>query len=62
MSIRRLLEESFESAKIRIGTYGNLATVVAGLQGLAVEDIDQIGILDETDEDYPMIIACVAQK
>lgn len=62
LSIRRMLEESFESSKIRIRTYGNLATVVAGLQGLAVEDIDQTSILDETDEDYPMIIACVAQK
>lgn len=62
LSIRKLMEEVFEPSKVEIVTYGNVASVIAGLQGLAVEDLDDRSILDRVDADYPMIIGVVARK
>ena len=62
LSIRKLMEEVFEPANVKVVTYGNMAAAIAGLQGLAVEDLDDRSILDKGDVDYPMIIGVVARK
>lgn len=56
------MEEVFESANVEVVTYGNVAAVIAGLQGIAVEDLDDTSILDRVDDDYPMIIGVMARK
>lgn len=62
LSIKKLLEEVFELDKIKTTSYGNLAAVIAGLQGLAVEDFPDRSIFNQSDEDYPLTIGIVAQK
>lgn len=62
LSIRKLMEEVFEQDKIEVVSYGNLAAVVAELQGLALEDLESLEILEKVDKDYPLTIGVVAQK
>lgn len=62
LSIRKLMEEVFEPTNVEVVTYGNVAAVIAGLQGIAVEDLDDTSILDRVDDDYPMIIGVMARK
>ena len=62
LSIRKLMEEVFEPANVEVITYGNIAAVIAGLQGIAVEDLDDTSILEPVDVDYPMIIGVMARK
>ena len=62
LSIRKLMEEVFDPANIEVITYGNVAAVIAGLQGIAVEDLNDVSILDRVDVDYPMIIGVMARK
>ena len=62
LSIRKLLEEVFERDKIKTISYGNMAAVIAGLQGLAIEDFPDTDVLDQVDADYPLTIGVVVQK
>jgi SAM-dependent methyltransferase len=60
-SVRRLLEERFAAADVRVEAYGNLATAVAFLQGRASEELgrDELGV---RDPDYDILIAARARR
>ncbi len=58
-SLRRLLEPVFTSVEVH--AYGNVATATAFLQGLAVEDLPSIAILEHHDRDYPVLLGAVAR-
>lgn len=62
LSIRRLFESVFEKEKIEIISFGNIATVIAELQGLSLEDLPNPEILDKYDADYPLTIGILAKK
>ena len=54
-SARRLFEEAFPAANIRITTYGNVLTAIASLHGLSAEELCQEE-LDYCDPDYEVLI------
>lgn len=62
LGIQRLFEEVFSKDHITIEQYGNLATVIAELQGLCVEDLPDKSVLDKQDLDYPLTIGIMAYK
>ena len=62
LGIQRLFEEVFPKDHITIEQYGNLATVIAELQGLCVEDLPNKSVLDKLDLDYPLTIGIMAYK
>ncbi len=49
-------------ANVEVSTYGNAAAACAFLQGLAVEDLPDPGLLDRVDPNYQLIVAVVARK
>jgi hypothetical protein len=60
-SIQYLSEEAgFIETKISV--FGNVAASIAFLQGISVEDLPDISILDKSDNDYQLIIGVVAFK
>jgi hypothetical protein len=61
LSVRRLFEEVFPSANIKVEAYGNVLTAIAFLHGLAVEELHQEE-LDHCDPDYEVSIAVRAMK
>jgi SAM-dependent methyltransferase len=62
LSMKRLFEEHFEAGNVIIETFGNVFAANAFLQGIAVEDIENVHILDEKDPDYQVIIGIKAIK
>lgn len=58
-SLRRLFER-FEI--VAIESRGNVATAVALLQGIAVEDLPDPGVLAAHDREYPVTLGVVAVK
>jgi hypothetical protein len=46
----------------QVDTYGNVLAATAFLQGIAVEDLPDETLLDESDPDYQMIISISARK
>lgn len=60
-SLRKLFEDCRDVEYVKIKTYGNVKTAVAGLYGLAVEDMVQGDIMYQ-DDDYQQIIAAVVRK
>ena len=60
-SARRLFEEVFAAADVRVQTYGNVLTAVAFLHGLAVEELQQEE-LDHCDPDYEVLITVRCRK
>ncbi|MGE5329738.1 MAG: class I SAM-dependent methyltransferase [Deltaproteobacteria bacterium] len=60
-SVKRLFEPIFMGG-CEITSYGNVLAATAFLQGIAVEDLPQTALLDETDPDYQMLITIIAKK
>jgi len=61
MSARRILEEVFLPANVRVKAYGNVLTAVAFLHGLAAEELTKEE-LNYTDPDYEVLIEVRAVK
>jgi SAM-dependent methyltransferase len=61
LSARKMLEEVFSPADIRVESYGNVLASNALLQGLAVEELTGEE-LDYHDRDYELLIAVRAVK
>jgi len=58
-SLRRLLEASFDPAKIDVTSYGNLFAATAFLHGAAVQEVPKRK-LDRFDSTYPVVVAARA--
>jgi len=61
-SALQLFEAEFGKGQVEVVTYGNVLAAKAFLDGLAVEDLPDQALLDETDPDYPVIIGIRAHK
>jgi SAM-dependent methyltransferase len=61
LSMRRLLEEAFRPDHVRVEAYGNLASAVAFLRGLATQDLSA-ELLAPADPDFELLIAARAQR
>ncbi len=61
-SVERLASEAFPGGQVEVSSYGNLLAAKALLEGLSVEDVSDVRILDHHDPDYPVIIAVRARK
>lgn len=61
MSLERLLGEVF-GGSIKLISYGNALTSQLLLQGVAVEDVDDMKVFNEQHEDYQLLIGFVAEK
>jgi SAM-dependent methyltransferase len=61
LSVRRLFEEVFPSANVKIESFGNVLAAISFLHGLAKEDLRQEE-LDYRDPDYEVTIAVRAVK
>lgn len=60
-AIERLFSPVFTGG-IEVQTFGNVLAATAFLQGLAVEDLPRVDLLDRADSDYQLIITIVARK
>ena len=61
-SIRRLLSEYFGEKNVQVKEYGNLAALMALLQGFAVEDLDDRALLDIADHEYQVTLGVMATR
>jgi SAM-dependent methyltransferase len=61
LSTRRLLEEEFPASNVHVEAYGNLASAIAFMRGLAAQDLP-IDQLAPADPDYEILIAARAQR
>jgi SAM-dependent methyltransferase len=61
LSARRLFEEVFPTANVKVETYGNVLAAISFLQGLAVEELCQEE-LEHCDHNYELIITVRAMK
>ena len=61
-SIRRLFEDEFGNDNIKVQIYGNLVSCMAYLQGLCVEDLPDIRMLEKKNNYYQCIIGIMARK
>ena len=61
LSFRRLLEERFDAADVRVEAYGNVSASVAFLHGIAAEEMPA-GTLALRDPDYEMLICARARR
>jgi hypothetical protein len=59
-SASRLFGERF--GRVEVQTYGNLLAAKALLDGAAVEDLPDAGLLERADPDYQVVIGVVATK
>ncbi|SDA41618.1 Methyltransferase domain-containing protein [Butyrivibrio sp. INlla18] len=62
LSIKKLLEDKFESENIKVSPFGNALSATAFVQGVSVEDLDEKNMLDAQDKDYPIVIGITARK
>ena len=62
LSIKKLLEDKFESENIKVSPFGNALSATAFVQGVSVEDLDEKKLLDVQDKDYPIVIGITARK
>ncbi len=60
-SVQRLFEPVFGGG-VEIESYGNVLAAIAFLQGVALEDLPNRGLLDENDPGYQLLITIVARK
>ena len=61
MSAKRLFGEVFGSGNVRVEAYGNLSTCLAGLSGMATEDM-RPDELDRRDALYEFLVGIRAEK
>ena len=62
LSIKKLFDEYFGAENVHIETFGNVFAANSMLNGIAVEDIEDINLLDHKDQDYQITIGIRAQK
>jgi glycosyltransferase involved in cell wall biosynthesis len=60
-SIRRLMTETFEGAKLTVGTYGNVYVAAAFLYGMGLPEFRQDYLLNQ-DPGFQLIISAAAMK
>lgn len=60
-SAQRLFEPLFQGG-VEVASFGNVLAATAFLQGIAVEDLPEPGLLEENDPDYQLIVTVVARK
>jgi SAM-dependent methyltransferase len=61
LSVTRMLTEAFGSGHVSVRHYGNVLSAASMLYGLAAEDLTT-DELDNTDEDFPVIIGARAHR
>jgi SAM-dependent methyltransferase len=61
-SAARMFEEVFGKGNVEVTVFGNLPAAKALLEGLAVEDLPDRGILELHDPEYPVVIGIKAVK
>jgi hypothetical protein len=61
VAARRLLEERFPPAEVRVEVHGNVFAAAAFLYGVAAEELDRAD-LDIFDPSYPVVVTCRAAK
>ena len=61
LSLTKILENCFQG-NVQIRTFGNVLSSISYLQGIAVEDLPDVSVLDELDNDYQMTICFIATK
>ena len=62
LSIKILMEKTFGKNNVEVATYGNILAAKAFLDGVAIEDLPDISLLDQKDPDYQVTIAVRAIK
>ncbi len=62
LSIRKMMADVFGEENVKVITYGNALASTAFVQGIALEDIDDPALLDNTDRDYQILIGISAKK
>lgn len=62
LSILKLMESVFGEGNVEVVTFGNVLAATAFLQGLAVDDLPDISLLDKRDIDYQITIGIRATK
>ena len=62
LSIKMLFEEVYGKGNVEVVVYGNVISSIAFLEGLAIEDLPNLNILDKQDRDYQMILGIKAVK
>ena len=60
-SVQKLFEPLFKGG-LEIESFGNVMAACACLQGVAVEDLPDPGLLDINDADYQILITIIARK
>jgi len=61
-SVDALAGHAFPSGSYLIETFGNVFAAKAALDGLAIEDLPDIGLLDRNDANYQVVIGLWARK
>ena len=61
LSAQELFETTFDAARVRVETFGNVLSATAFLHGLAVSELSPAE-LDVVDDDYQLIVAIRAEK
>lgn len=62
IAIQRLMEEIFGPGNVEVFPYGNVMAATAFIQGVAVEDLPDMTLLDEVDSAYSICIGIRAIK
>lgn len=60
-SLTRLFQPVFTGG-VEVESFGNMLSSIAALQGIAVEDLPDPGLLDQNDAEYPLVLTVVARK
>lgn len=60
-SAKKLFEETFPGAEVKVGSYGNVFTAMCALHGIVSEEIARQE-LDHRDPDFEVIVTVRAQK
>lgn len=62
LSIRKMVESVFGEGNVEIVTFGNVLAAITFLQGLAIDDLPDVSVLDMKDPDYQITIGIKAIK
>ena len=62
LSIKLLFEECFGVGNVHVETFGNAFAANSIIQGIAVEDIENMNLLEAQDQDYQITIGIRAVK
>ena len=62
IAIQKLMEETFGPGNVETFSYGNIMAATAFIQGVALEDLPDVTLLDEMDSAYSICIGIRARK